>query len=425
MLTRAVRLYGKNDLRLEEFNLPEIKEDEILARVMSDSICMSTHKAALQGADHKRVPDDIDVNPTIMGHEFCGDILKVGAKWQDQFRPGEKFVIQPAMNYKGSLYAPGYSYRFIGGAATYVVIPNEVMETGCLLNYNSDTYFFGSLGEPVSCIVGAFHANYHTKAGSYVHQMGIKKGGNAAILAGAGPMGLGAIDYALHGPIQPSLLVVTDIDDARLNRAAQLISPERAQEAGVKLVYLNTSAPDSKEKLMELTGGKGYDDVFVFAPVKPVVEMGDQILGYDGCLNFFAGPTKTDFSALFNFYNVHYAATHIVGTSGGNTDDLIESVDLMNKGRINPAAMITHVGGLDCVPQTVLDLPSIPGGKKLIYTHINMPLTAIDDFEKLGESDPLFAQLAEITKANQGLWCAEAETVLLKHFGIGAPDLNV
>lgn len=176
---------------------------------------------------------------------------------------------------------------------------------------------------------------------------------------------------------------------------------------------------------MELTGGKGYDDVFVFAPVKPVVEMGDQILGYDGCLNFFAGPTKTDFSALFNFYNVHYAATHIVGTSGGNTDDLIESVDLMNKGRINPAAMITHVGGLDCVPQTVLDLPSIPGGKKLIYTHINMPLTAIDDFEKLGESDPLFAQLAEITKANQGLWCAEAETVLLKHFGIGAPDLNV
>ena len=54
---------------------------------------------------------------------------------------------------------------------------------------------------------------------------------------------------------------------------------------------------------MELTGGKGYDDAFVYAPVKPVVELADSVLGKDGCLNFFAGPTNTQFSALFNFYN--------------------------------------------------------------------------------------------------------------------------
>ena len=45
MKTKAVRLYGKEDLRLEEFDLPEIKEDEILARVVSDSICMSSYKS--------------------------------------------------------------------------------------------------------------------------------------------------------------------------------------------------------------------------------------------------------------------------------------------------------------------------------------------------------------------------------------------
>ena len=56
MKTKAVRLYGKEDLRLEEFELPEIKDDEILASVVSDSICMSTFKAAEQGPDHKRVP---------------------------------------------------------------------------------------------------------------------------------------------------------------------------------------------------------------------------------------------------------------------------------------------------------------------------------------------------------------------------------
>ena len=109
MKTRAVRLYGVNDIRLEEFELPEPGEDQILARVISDSICMSSHKAALQGAEHKRVPDNVAENPIILGHEFCGELVKVGAKWQDKFKAGQRFSIQPAINYKGSLAAPGSS----------------------------------------------------------------------------------------------------------------------------------------------------------------------------------------------------------------------------------------------------------------------------------------------------------------------------
>ncbi|MBP5274403.1 MAG: alcohol dehydrogenase catalytic domain-containing protein, partial [Abditibacteriota bacterium] len=109
MKTKAVRIYGKNDLRLEEFELPAIGEDEILAKVVSDSICMSSYKAAIQGADHKRVPDNVAENPTIIGHEFCGEIIEVGKKWQGKFTPGSKFSIQPALGYKGSLDAPGYS----------------------------------------------------------------------------------------------------------------------------------------------------------------------------------------------------------------------------------------------------------------------------------------------------------------------------
>lgn len=78
MKTKAVRMYGKNDLRLEEFELPSLKTDEILAKIVTDSICMSTYKAALQGSDHKRVPSDIDSHPIIVGHEFCGEIVEVG-----------------------------------------------------------------------------------------------------------------------------------------------------------------------------------------------------------------------------------------------------------------------------------------------------------------------------------------------------------
>jgi threonine dehydrogenase-like Zn-dependent dehydrogenase len=399
MKTKAVRIYGKNDLRLEEFELPPLRDDEILARVISDSICMSSYKASKQGADHKRIPGDIHINPTIIGHEFAGEIVDVGQKWRHQFKAGDKFSIQPALNYKGTLDAPGYSFRYIGGDATYVIIPKEVMEMNCLLPYTGKDFFQASLSEPLSCIIGAFHASYHTSYGSYVHSMGIKEGGNMAMLAGVGPMGLGAIDYAIHCSRRPGLLVITDIDDQRLKRASLVHTVEEAARNNVELKYVNTlKMSNPASHLRELTGRKGYDDVFVFAPVKQVVEQADRILGFDGCLNFFAGPEDPEFSAMFNFYNVHYAFTHIVGTSGGNTEDMKEALAMMAEGKLNPAVMITHIGGLDAVVDTTMRLPKIPGGKKLIYTNISMPLTAIEDFAQKGKTDPFFRKLDIIVK---------------------------
>lgn len=417
MKTTAVRLYGKEDLRLEAFELPAISPGEILARIISDSICMSSYKAAMQGADHKRVPKDVAEHPVIIGHEFCGEIIEVGSRWADQFKPGDRFAIQPAINDAANVYAaPGYSFRYIGGAATYVVIPAVVMEHGCLLQYKGSAFYFGSLGEPMSCIIGGFHVNYHTQPGSYEHSMGIATGGNMALLAGVGPMGLGAIDYAIHNPRKPKLLVVTDIDEARLARAASIYTVEEAARNGVRLVYTNTAGlADVPAALMELTGGTGYNDVYVYAPVAAVIEQADKILGFDGCLNFFAGPTNPALTASYNFYNVHYNATHVAGNSGGNTADLIEAIDLMSRGIINPSAMITHVGGLDCVIETTLHLPKIPGGKKLIYNQISMPLTAIADFRALGADNEVFRNLADIVEKNNNLWCLEAEQYLLAH----------
>ncbi len=416
MKTRAVRLYGKDDLRLESFELPPLGEDEILAEVISDSLCMSTYKATQQGPDHKRIPDDVAENPVMVGHEFSGRILEVGAKWRDRFQPGSKFSIQPALNYKGSLDAPGYSYRFIGGDATHVIIPNEVMEMDCLFTFEGEGHFFASLSEPMSCIIGAFNASYHRPHGTYVHEMGIREGGTLAILGGAGPMGLGAVEYALHGDRRPRLLVVTDIDEARLNHARKLYPVEAAARDGIALEFVNTrGADDPAEALRAFTNGEGYDDVFVMAPIRAVVEMADKLLGRDGCMNFFAGPSDTNFSAEINFYNVHYGFTHVVATSGGNTDDMRQALEMMNRGQINPAGLVTHIGGLNTVVETTRHLPSVPGGKKLIYTHLDFPLTAIEDFAELGKSNALYAGLAEIVERHNGLWSVEAENYLLAH----------
>jgi hypothetical protein len=105
-----------------------------------------------------------------------------------------------------------------------------------------------------------------------------------------------------------------------------------------------------------------------------------------------------------------------VGTTGGNTADMLESLRMTEKRLINPAVMVTHIGGLDSAAEATLGLTREPAGKKLIYTNINMELTAISEFEEKGKDNPYFARLAEITKGNNGLWCAEAEQYLLKNW---------
>ncbi|MBR7112145.1 MAG: zinc-binding dehydrogenase [Clostridia bacterium] len=412
MKTRAVRLYGENDLRLEEFDLPEIHTGEILIKIICDSVCMSTYKTAKQGAAHLRVPNDVADNPIIIGHEFCAEIASVGEKWKDRYAVGEKVVMPPVLSYLGGFETIGYTFPHIGGASTYSIVAEHMIENGFLIKIATDAFFKGSLIEPYSCVLRGYKANYHLDGEGMPH-MNIKKGGKVAILAGCGPMGLGAIDCALHGAVKPALVVVTDLNEDRLARAREIFSPEKAAKDGIELIF--TTAAD-KEALLAHTKGTGFDDVFVYAPVAAVVELGDSILGFDGCLNFFAGPLDKKFEARMNFYNVHYEQHHVAGTSGSTVEDMRDIISLIEAARITPAAMITHIGGIDAVIDTTKNLPTLTGGKKLIYTHIDLPLTAIDDFEELGKTDARFAALARITDQAGGLWSPEAEKYLLENF---------
>ena len=412
MKTRAVRLYGENDVRLEEFELRPITSGELLIKIISDSVCMSTHKTILQGAKHLRVPENVAEHPIIIGHEFCAEVIEVGSKWKEKFAVGDKVVMPPVLAYLGGLETVGYSFEDIGGVSTYAVVYEHILEHDFLIKLNSDSYFNGSLIEPASCVIRGYKASFHLDE-NFEHVTGIKEGGKVAILAGCGPMGLVAIDIALHGNRKPSMVVVTDLDKDRLKRAATIFSVEEAKENGIELVFANTT---DKNELLSISGQTGFDDVFVYAPVPAVVELGDAILGFDGSLNFFAGPLDKNFHADFNFYNVHYAQHHVTGTSGSTPEDMRDIVELISKKRLDPSVMITHIGGIDAAIETTINLPKIPGGKKLIYTHIELPLTALTEFEKLGKSDTRFKVLDKLVKENRGLWSMEAEKYLLNNF---------
>ena len=397
-------------MKIDEVSLPEIKDDEILAEVMSDSMCMSSWKLAKEGEEHKKTPNNLKDHPIMVGHEFSGRILKVGSKWQDKFHANEDFVVQPNLARDDTPFVPGYSYPYIGGDATYIIIPNEVMELGCLIPFNGDSYYEGSLCEPVSCVIAAFDAQYHLIPHTYNHKMGVKAGGNMLIVGGTGPMGLLAIDYALHADTKPKRLVVTDIDQAKLDRAKELYPSDE-----VEVHFVNTKglSVDEQEKLLNAkVNNEKYDDLFLMISVKPLAEMAGRLMNADACLNQFAGPVDKSFSADLNFYDIHYNFTHVVGTSGGNAENEAKAAKLIAEHKLDVAKVITHVLGLNAAAETTLSQPEIGGGKKLIYTHKKF------DRIELAKVDP-DSELGKILKKHNGIWSHEAEQWILNNM----PDI--
>ena len=418
MKTQAVRLHGAMDVRYGEFDLPEIKDNEVLLHVVCDTVCMSTYKAVKQGSQHKRVPNDIDVNPIILGHEMCGEIAQVGKELTDKWSVGQKVVIHPALKLENG-FDPGYSYRFIGGNSRYAVVPGFVLERGCMLPYNSDGFFSGSLVESLGCVLRGYKAMYHTDLATYKRHDGLKKGGKVAVLAGAGPMGIGAVELAI-GYYGAKLVVVTDINGKRLKEASERCSPDEAKARGAELIYLDTSGiKDTASELIKLSDG-GFDDVIVMAPVPALFTMAEKICREDGCINMFAGPVQHDLPAEINIYRIHYDGIHTVGTTGSIPQDAKDVIDLIEKGSINTGTLISHILGLKALPHTIFDMSNQTGAKKVCYNDIDIPLVAIKDFAELGKTDPLYKELDEIVKRHGGLWCAEAEKYLLAN----APELK-
>ncbi len=291
-------------------------------------------------------------------------------------------------------------------------MPKVVLERGCLLPYEGDAYFKGSLCEALACVIRGYKGLYHTDYTNYARTDGAKVGGKIAILGGAGPMGIGAVELAM-GYAGVSQVVVTDLNQSRLDYAARMVPVQKAKDKGVDLQYINTSfMDDPTEELLKLSDG-GFDDVLVMVPVPALFSMAEKLCREDGCINFFAGPPVHDLQGSLNLYRVHYDGIHVVGTAGSIPEDMTDIIHLIEKDSINPGALVSHILGLNAVEDTLYAMASPNGAKKVCYNELDLPLIAIDDLEELGKDNALYHALAEIVKRNGGIWCAEAEEYLL------------
>lgn len=262
---KAAVLYGQKDIRYEEVAQPQIKEDEVLVRVKVTGICGSDLPRVLgQGARYY---------PIILGHEFSGEVAKVGEKVEN-LSVGDKVSGAPLLpchqcvDCSRGHYSQCKNYSFIGSRisgtwAEYVKMP----AINVVKLPDGVSFVEGAFMEPLTVALhGLFLMNF--------------RGGFDVAVIGVGNIGLLTLQCAKA--LGARNIFALDIDDEKL---------EIAKEYGAD-VCINTGAPDFKDKVWQLTSGRGFEMVVETAGIEFTEKLSLELAANKGNVMFIGTPSK-------------------------------------------------------------------------------------------------------------------------------------
>jgi hypothetical protein len=269
---------------------------------------------------------------------------------------------------------------------------------------------------------GRIHYHYTTYIGTQGTEIGAAYGeernrselmadGLLVVVGGAGPMGQMHVQRSLELVPGPKTVVVTDLNDERLQALRQNGDPI-AEKNGKQLILVNTSKEgvDLVETVRQLSGGEMAEDVVVCVPNGKVMENAALLLGKNGMLNFFAGvPNGTTIEIDLN--NIFLNNMQLTGTSGSSVFDQKTVMSKARSGSLSPNLSVAAIGGLK---QAVAGMDAMMAGtftgKIIIYPQLpDLPLLS------LAEVAENYPKVAAKMGANH-TWNREAEKVLIEEF---------
>ncbi len=376
---------GFDCLQIRKVPTPRPGTQQLLARVDAAGICTSLIKLVEQGPDHNLIYGwDISRYPLILGDEGSVTLVAVGEGLRGSYNPGERYVIQPAVDYppinfrerypnaaKG-VFKLGVGYTLQGHLAEYILISEEIIAADCLLPLPDAAipYAHAAMSEPFSCVVSAQDHHLHLVQDTPLSPREVKKGlktGGLTIVVGAGAMGRMHVDLALN--YRPRAILVTDLIQARLEQVKTLYG-KRAEELGVQLYIKNPATSDIEEFVVRLSNHQGADDVIVAVGSRKAIEIAQHLAGRGAVLNLFGGLKREDRFIQLDTSVVHYKETIVTGSSGGSPWDIAQTLELMVRGEIEPATHITQVGDLDHAVDLLQMVKSQEiDGKAVVYPH--------------------------------------------------------
>jgi threonine dehydrogenase-like Zn-dependent dehydrogenase len=396
---------GMDHVQFREVEVPRPEADQVLCRVECVAACASDSKIIDQGPEHSLMHGwDPARWPVTLGHEGCVTAVEVGRNWVDKIRVGQRYAVQPAVPSGPSRYRDRYAnngrgirkvaigYTLPGLFAEYVIIDPEVIGCSCLLPVGDDTlpHFAAALSEPISCVVAAQQHSFHiikpSPEAPREGRLGLLPGGTTLVL-GAGPMGLWHVEIAMS--YSPATIIVSEPNAARRETAGRFFA-DRARDAGINLVL--TTPDDLEAVIADVTGGRGVDDCIVALGIKAVQEKSFDYLGVGGVTNFFGGVRADDRMIQVDARRIHYDSIAVVGSSGSDPSDIVETLELLAARKIQPGNYVAAVGGLDAARDLIEAVRAQRlEGKGVIYPSVRRPLLEVDAWSAEQERELLGA----------------------------------
>lgn len=376
---------GFEHLQMRVVPVPRPGQKQMLARVDAAGICTSNIKLVEQGPKHSLLYGwDIARYPLTLGDEGSVTLVEVGDELHGRYRPGERYVIQPAIDHAPINHRERYrdgakgvekiavSYTLAGHLAEYILITEEILAGECLIRLPDEAipYAHAAMAEPLSCAISAQDHHVHlTQENPLAPRSALKglKPNGVTVIIGSGAMGRMHIDLALS--YRPRAIVATDLINERLERVRELFGP-RSEELGVALHAVNPSTDDVQELVYRLTGHRGADDVIVAVGSGKAIEIAQNYTARGAVLNLFGGLKKGEDIIGLDTSMVHYQEVNVTGSSGGSPWDVARTLELMTSGGINAGSHITRIGDLDHAIEFLEMVKAQEiDGKAVVYPH--------------------------------------------------------
>jgi L-iditol 2-dehydrogenase len=318
---KAAVYYGKNDIRVEDVPDPKSTSDNMIAKVEGCAICGTDLKSYMIGSS-KIIP------PKIIGHEMVGRLIHVGKNvkgfQKDEYVTlattvpcGNCHYCQNGLNNLCLGTRPISSY-YDGAFAEYIELNSYTITQGNVIKIPEDSdHKKYTLSEPLSCAINA-------------HNIANVKQGSTIVIIGGGP--LGAIHAELARAEGVEKVFVVEISKQRLELMKRL--------SGVEL--LDSSEGKAVETVKNATHGLGADVVMVCAPAAAAMEQSFSYARKGAYISFFASLPKNLSRITIDSRDIHYNELRVVGASDSRKEHVQQAVELLNSGKINAEAIITH-----------------------------------------------------------------------------------
>ena len=326
-MTAAV-LYGSEDLRIEQMDVPAIKPDEVLLRVRLALTDGTDLKVWKRGYHAKMIQP-----PAVFGHEVVGEIVGVGKRVDARWRLGMRVV---AANSAPCLRC--YHCRrgqenlcedllFNNGAyAEYMRIPSRIVTENMLEVPHSVDDASAALSEPLACVLRG------------VHEMEVRNGDTAAVI-GCGPIGLSYVRMLSRRGVRVIALA---------RRAAPL---EVARHLGAIATINVAEVPDVVAAVRVLTDETRGADSVVEAAGNPVTwRQALQMVRRGGVVNFFSGlPSGTHVE--IEPAAIHYSEIKLISPFHHTPRFFREALEAIRRGDISARDFVTEEVPLSELPQ--------------------------------------------------------------------------